>query len=311
MTFVKAEKGNGFRVIYTDQKGNKTVFKDGTLAWRNNYPGNLKHGAIAVRHGAIGEDDRVFAIFPDAKTGIAAQKALLRGPDYRDLSIADAIRQYSPDGNEEAYIANVHKWSGFDMDRTVGSLSQEELENLAKQMQRKESYWRPDRNRNPELISGTVSRMPPFAAARENAPEAGPASGRPRPSPATGQPPESSQGAASDGDTEPPAHARRAGPGFNRPAEPLPEPGPMDRLAGVMRTGGLDEPDSPARREVVNLLAVPVEEWSVATRDKVMHSDPYLRRDDPDHERVVNTVSAWFERRYPPSRPRGRSPRSP
>ncbi|NJR44139.1 hypothetical protein HC761_01425 [bacterium] len=68
----------------------------GSLAWRNNNPGNIRYGDFARRNGAVGEGPGGFAIFPDRATGERAITTLLQGSSYRNLSILNAISRYAP-----------------------------------------------------------------------------------------------------------------------------------------------------------------------------------------------------------------------
>lgn len=67
----------------------------GTRGDRNNNPGNMKDGQFARSHGAIGRDDKGFAIFPDTKTGSDAQIALVQGSSYRGLTLDQFASKYA------------------------------------------------------------------------------------------------------------------------------------------------------------------------------------------------------------------------
>jgi hypothetical protein len=62
---------------------------------RNNNPGNMKYGAFAQAHGATGQDDRGFAIFPNASIGGAAQIALVSGSSYSGLTLDQFASKYA------------------------------------------------------------------------------------------------------------------------------------------------------------------------------------------------------------------------
>lgn len=67
---------------------------------RNNNPGNLKMGDVARAFGAVGADDRGFAIFPNRESGAAAQEALVKSDRYKGLSLRQFASKYaegSPD----------------------------------------------------------------------------------------------------------------------------------------------------------------------------------------------------------------------
>jgi hypothetical protein len=62
---------------------------------RNNNPGNMKYGPFAQAHGATGQDDRGFAIFPSASIGGAAQIALVSGSSYSGLTLDQFAAKYA------------------------------------------------------------------------------------------------------------------------------------------------------------------------------------------------------------------------
>src|SRR5262249_27336608 len=107
----------------------------GTLAWRNNNPGNIRNGPFADGHGAYkGKSNKNFAIFPTEAAGFAAIKALLKTSKYSGKTIIDAMKDYAPanDNNDPvAYANTVRKLTGLDLNRKVGSLSDDELTKMA------------------------------------------------------------------------------------------------------------------------------------------------------------------------------------
>lgn len=71
-----------------------------TLAQRNNNPGNLRHGAFTTRMGGVlGEGG--FARFPNADAGFNAMKALYDSPNYKNLTVGQAMHRWAPP-NENA-----------------------------------------------------------------------------------------------------------------------------------------------------------------------------------------------------------------
>lgn len=98
-------------------------FQSGTRAARNNSPGNIEYGEFAIAHGATGSDGR-FAIFPTPDAGFAALKALFELPDYRDLTVAEALHRYAPSNENDTalYIHNVCMWVGCLSTAIVGTL---------------------------------------------------------------------------------------------------------------------------------------------------------------------------------------------
>ena len=103
-----------------DKSGNVIEIREGgNLNWRNNNPGNIEYGDFAKEHGAIGENGR-FAIFPTMETGKKAADALLKTANYKNLTIAEAIARWSPEGDGDndpvAYAEFVEKQTGIDVD---------------------------------------------------------------------------------------------------------------------------------------------------------------------------------------------------
>jgi hypothetical protein len=87
---------------------------------RNCNPGNIEWGPFAESQGATGvEPDGQafkgrFAVFPTADVGFAALRALLLGPSYKDLTIAQAINRYAPPSENATlnYVTQVCDWVG-------------------------------------------------------------------------------------------------------------------------------------------------------------------------------------------------------
>ncbi|MBI5888125.1 MAG: hypothetical protein HZB82_05360 [Deltaproteobacteria bacterium] len=130
MPYNSAKKGNKKTVVYSGDS-NVLIRKNGTIAWRNNNPGNMKcnQGSFAKRHGAIGCDG-TFAIFPDTETGRKAQVALLKIQKYQEKSIREVIKAYSPDGNETNYIKYVTSNTGLSGDSKLSEMKPQEFSNL-------------------------------------------------------------------------------------------------------------------------------------------------------------------------------------
>jgi len=83
----------------------------GTIAWRNNNPGNLKEGPFSRQHGSVGKDYIGHAVFPTYNIGKNAAFSLLFSGNsvYNNLSIEAAMKRYAPtsDGNNPNSYANV------------------------------------------------------------------------------------------------------------------------------------------------------------------------------------------------------------
>lgn len=131
------EFGKGYLIVQTNQ--GKIKLSNGTLAWRNNNPGNIKYGPFAKENGAIGEGGQDLAVFPTYEDGEAAQIKLLFGEDssYKNLTLQQAIYKYAPtsDGNDPKEYTNfVAKKSGISKTMIMGKLTKEKQKALVDAM---------------------------------------------------------------------------------------------------------------------------------------------------------------------------------
>jgi hypothetical protein len=113
-------------VTYTD---GSTAVLTGPRPIRNNNPGNLEYGDFARRHGAVGSDGR-YAVFPTKEKGWTAKVALLKTQTYQSLSIRDAFNRYAPPSENPNYLRDLQHYTGFDLDRKMSSLNEEEFKKL-------------------------------------------------------------------------------------------------------------------------------------------------------------------------------------
>jgi hypothetical protein len=104
----------------------------GSRHWRNNKPGNIEAGKFANAHGAIGSDG-VFAIFPDAATGMAALESLLQTPGYQQLTIEGAMERYAPpaENNTAAYVLFITQRLGLAASTQMSDLTPDQLDSFA------------------------------------------------------------------------------------------------------------------------------------------------------------------------------------
>lgn len=100
--YIKSGSGSGGSYNYA---GNVTAStgKGKTAAERNNNPFNIKFGKFASGYGATKEnkaalDGGSFATFPNVEAGMTAARDLLRGKNYRDLTVDQAMRRWSNNG---------------------------------------------------------------------------------------------------------------------------------------------------------------------------------------------------------------------
>lgn len=137
-------------VVYEDH-----VKVGGTIAWRNNNPGNIERGGFAESQGGLPTNGR-FAVFPDVETGASAISALLKDR-YGTRTIRQTMERYAPrsENNTEAYIAHIVQHTGLRDDRTIESLSNDELASMVAAIRSREG-----------VVAGTVYR-----AGDESAPQ--------------------------------------------------------------------------------------------------------------------------------------------
>lgn len=116
-------------VMYIMNTGDTIRRIGGTLAWRNNNPGNLAYGEFARENGAIGKGPRNFAVFPDEATGRAALSALLRSNKYNNLTIANAIVKYAPpvENDVSLYHNRLRKMTGLNLNIKICNLDSAQM----------------------------------------------------------------------------------------------------------------------------------------------------------------------------------------
>ncbi len=128
-------------VTYTNPDGTTTTLTGGSLAWRDNNPGNLVYNSNTIALGAIGSNNG-FAVFPDLSTGTAALTSILNSSTYQSLSIDAAIARYAPafENNTSAYQSFVTNTLGVSGTTTLSSLSPSQMQSLQSAIQTQEGY---------------------------------------------------------------------------------------------------------------------------------------------------------------------------
>ena len=110
----------------------------GSMSWRNNNPGNIKFGAFAEQYGATkgaeATDGGNFAIFPDEATGQQAMVDLLQSPNYRDLTLDQAMKRWSNNGYGAEIIKNANP------DILMRDIPEEILNNITIRMREREGW---------------------------------------------------------------------------------------------------------------------------------------------------------------------------
>lgn len=98
-------------------------YPTGSLAYRNNNPGNIRPGSLAV--GAIGSNGG-YATFPDFQTGWNALLGLIQSSGYWPLTLTQFFAKYAPgadNNNPAAYAATVASNLGVDSNTPISQLA--------------------------------------------------------------------------------------------------------------------------------------------------------------------------------------------
>ena len=134
---------DGRATIYKTPEGKLIRREGGTLAWRNNNPGNIRMTEWARANGAIGVGPSGFAIFPTPEIGKQAIVNLLReGKNYRNNTIEGAISRYAPpsENNTAAYISFVTNKLGLPSNTRMSSLTDKQRAVIVEAITQKEGW---------------------------------------------------------------------------------------------------------------------------------------------------------------------------
>lgn len=102
--------------------GENPAYPDGTLAWRNNNPGNLIYTDYYARHFGAVPGAGKYSRFADYATGYAALKHQIQLDAARGLTIAQMMEKYAPssDGNNpSSYAATIANALGVSVNTPV------------------------------------------------------------------------------------------------------------------------------------------------------------------------------------------------
>lgn len=113
---------------------------------RNNNPGNLRLSSFTTAQGAIGQDDRGFAVFPTLEAGLMAQRTLLfEDPRYKDLTLDAAIKQYAPSNENDTanYVKVVEQISGVQRGTVMSAMSEAQKQGVLNAFNRMEGSAKP------------------------------------------------------------------------------------------------------------------------------------------------------------------------
>lgn len=153
------DSGNGFLVVELSD-GTK-VRKEGTVARRNNNPGNLRSSDMQIgkSNGKTGE----FSVFATYEDGLAALNKLLFNPTgrYYNLTIESAINTYAPpvENNTERYIVQLSRAINKPRDFIIKDLTDAERVQFTDTIAKIEGYN--DNGYKTTIIQGTTSAPAP------------------------------------------------------------------------------------------------------------------------------------------------------
>ena len=137
-------------ITYTAADGSKYTHVGGSLTWRANNPGALRHSNFTKRMGSIGVTSNGFAIFPNPEVGRQANIALLKTDKYQNKTLAQAIHIYAPssDGNNPtSYAARLARSMGISVNTYLRDMSDAQIERMAEGIRSIEG-WRAGDVRN-------------------------------------------------------------------------------------------------------------------------------------------------------------------
>lgn len=138
--------------IYYHANGDISMRTGGYMAWRNNNIGNINYGlkdSRVIGHGGRKARNSLrgrFAVFASEQEGKEALRTMLRGPVYGKMTILDAMNKYAPksDGNNPGKyaesIATAIGKKNKEATIKLGSLSDNEMEEVIKVIRRKEGW---------------------------------------------------------------------------------------------------------------------------------------------------------------------------
>jgi hypothetical protein len=129
-------------VIYTMTDGSRIRRSGGSLAWRNNNPGNITCGAGLI-FGSIACNVR-FLIFPNESTGMRAITEQLKRPGYQNGTLGAAINRWAPPSENDtgSYQRMIERETGMSLSTHMSQLDDTALSRVAQVIRRVEG-WKP------------------------------------------------------------------------------------------------------------------------------------------------------------------------
>lgn len=123
-------------VKYIYQDGTVEVRQGGTLPWRNKNPGAIRKSEMSVGKA------NGFAVFASEEVGFEALRTLLRGENYRNLTLKSAIFKYAPphENDTRKYQADIKRLADVDLNKKLCDLNNEEFERVVKTIKQLEGW---------------------------------------------------------------------------------------------------------------------------------------------------------------------------
>lgn len=139
ITFQSSDKST----VYITKTGVRIKRSDTvSTAWKNNNPGNIRATSSMQWLGAIGQSNG-WCVFATEQDGINAMKKLLMSKNYNGLTLRGAIYKWAPakDNNSpERYTQYVSKSANISPDKPMQDITDYELENMVRAMQKFEGW---------------------------------------------------------------------------------------------------------------------------------------------------------------------------
>ena len=128
---VSASGVNGSGQTTVKYEDGSTEVRTGPRPIRNNNPGNLEaEGGFSEKQpGYVGSDGR-YAVFATKQDGWNAKINLLKTDTYQNLSLIDAFNRYAPPSENPNYLSSLRAYTGFDLNRKMNSLNDDEFNTL-------------------------------------------------------------------------------------------------------------------------------------------------------------------------------------
>ncbi len=131
---------SGKQVSFIGIDGRRHTKIGGSLAWRNNNPGNITCGAGLI-FDSIACNGR-FLVFPGESVGARAIVLQLKNPKYQSKTVGGAIARWAPpnENNTAAYQRSIEQGTGLSLNTPMSSLSDAQLTRVAQVIKKIEGW---------------------------------------------------------------------------------------------------------------------------------------------------------------------------